>query len=177
MYMAVFYTLVSPGKTLRLHFFTVNTVPPCVHLIWLSSGLGEGGTWHLVYGRKFPRGGGDLASPSSQSWKSGKGARTQRFSFSWTLAATRLPCEARAPWEAVVFILTVLFLASATFFPSCGLVQRHGLWHSKTNQHAYLLLFSPPWPSLLSRPILYLQPWLILEHSQQSLRHWESPTT
>ena len=33
MYMAVFYTLGSPGKTLRLHFFTVNTVPLCVHLV------------------------------------------------------------------------------------------------------------------------------------------------
>ena len=133
--------------------------------------LGKVGPGTSVYERKFPRGGGDLASPSSQSWKRGKWARTQRCWFSWTLAATRLPCEARAPWEAVVFILTVLFLVSAAFFPSWGLVRRHGLWHSDTNQRAYLLLFSPPWPSLLSRPLLYPQPWLILEHSQQSLRH------
>ena len=133
--------------------------------------LGKVGPGTSVYGRISPRGGGDLASPSSQSWKRGKGASTEHFCFSWTLPATRLPCEARALWEAVVFVLTVLFLVSAAFFPSWGLVRQHGLWHSKTNQRAYLLLFSPPWPSLLSCSLLYLQPWLILKHSQQSLRH------
>ena len=85
--------------------------------------LGKVGPGTSVYGRISPRGGGDLASPSSQSWKRGKGASTEHFCFSWTLPATRLPCEARALWEAVVFVLTVLFLVSAAFFPSWGLVQ------------------------------------------------------
>lgn len=170
MYMAL-YTLVSPGKTFKLHFFSLHSVSVCASHLTLKWSWGR---WDLA-----PQFTGELPLEGEVTWlarapRVGRGEKGQAPSTSAS-AGLCLPhgCPVRPelcgkPW--CLFSLFSFWSLLPSSLPG-GWYRQHGLWHSKTSQRAYLLLFSPPWPSLLSCSLLYLQPWLILKHSQQSLRH------